>query len=69
MTDDELIAAANERRVKRLIKQAKAEAYNECIKKLAKITTLNININSPDFYVIEKEDLDKLLKEMKGGLL
>ena len=65
MTDEELIAAANERRVKRLIKQAKAEAYKEFTEMLR-----NLDFEIRDGKVsFDWKDFNNLLKEMEGGLL
>ena len=65
MTESELVTACNDKKIKKIVKQAKAEAYNDCIKKLAEITTLNIYLYSNSVYVIETQALDNLLKELR----
>ena len=68
MTEKEFIQACNDKKIKRIVKQAKAEAYRECLKKLGEITTLNISLDAKSCYVIEIQSLDNLLKELRETL-
>lgn len=79
MTDEELIAAANERRVKKLIKQAKAEAYKEfaekAIERVEKARQKYQRLCREQGEEMEEamnihfNGIINLLKELEGGLL